>query len=93
MKYNYCENCFNPDKGVEVCGVCKRNPLNVYIRDNFIDYPIYCKYGFADCIHDPGYIWKFDKDWFIELYGDVDPSTVKACQYCDEGSGYDDEDK
>ena len=92
-KYNYCENCFNPNKGEEVCGICKHNPLNIFTRDNFIDYPIYCKYGFADCIHDPGYIGKFDKKWFIELYGNVEPSTVKTCENCDEGSDYDDEDK
>ena len=93
MKYNYCEECFNPNKSFEVCRICTRNPNNVFKRDNFIDYPICCQYGFKDCINDPGYIWKYHHDWFIELYGDINPSEVKNCEDCDSGSEYDDEDK
>ena len=94
MKYNYCERCFNPNKCEEICGTCKRNPNNVYVKDNFIDYPICCRYGFKDCINDPGYFWKYHHDWFIELYGDIKPSEVKSCEdYCNDGSEYDDEDK
>lgn len=93
MKYNYCEKCFNPNKCEEVCGTCKRNPKNVYIHDNFIDYPIYCPFGYADCVYDPGYIWQFHHEWFVELYGDISPFEVKDCDDCEEGSKYDGEDK
>ena len=93
MKYNYCEKCFNPNKSFEVCRICTRNPHNVFKRDNFVDYPICCQYGFKDCINDPGYIWKYHHDWFIKLYGDINPSEVKNCEDCDSGSEYDDEDK
>ena len=93
MKYNYCEKCFNPNKGEEICGTCKRNPKNVYVNDSFIDYPICCPFSYTDCIHDPGYIWQFHHDWFIKLYGDISPFKVKDCEDCEEGSEYDDEDK
>jgi hypothetical protein len=90
---SYCKTCFNDNKGPEICGECKRNPKNVFIRDHYQDYPIHCKFGIMDCIHDPGYLWRFHHEWYIELYGDVDPSTVEGCEYCDDGSEYDDEDK
>lgn len=93
MGYNYCEKCFNPNKSDAVCGVCKYNPKNVFVKDNFLDYPICCQFGYKNCIYDPGYIWVFDREWFVELYGDISPFEVKDCEDCDDGSRYDDEDK
>ena len=93
MGYNYCEKCFNPNKCEEVCGVCEHNPKNVFTKDNFLDYPICCQFGYKNCIRDPGYIWVFDREWFIELYGDVNPTEVNSCEDCNDGSRYDDEDK
>ena len=92
-QYSYCENCFNTDKSPEICGTCIRNPQNVFKHDNFVSYPICCRYGFKYCFNDPGYIWKYHHDWFIELYGDINPSEIKSCEDCDDCSEYDDEDK
>lgn len=52
-----------------------------------------CKFGYVDCIYDPAYIKYVDPEWYAELYGDAHPNEVNDCQYCKNGSRYDDEDK
>ena len=52
------------------------------------DYPRTCKFGYNHCIHDPGYIKKYCKEWWIELGM---PTTCD--EYCKLGECYDDEDK
>ena len=92
MAFNFCDHCYNPNKE-EVCVNCERNPNNPRLRDYYIGYPIYCPFGYEGCIHDPGYIWRYHREWFISMYGDIDPSSdACACSGCD-GDGYDDEDK
>lgn len=60
------------------------------------NYDMYCPYGYAGCIHDPGYLLQECSEWYKELYGDMPPEEVvqKEClRYCKDGSDYDDEDK
>lgn len=51
------------------------------------DYPRVCKFGYSDCIHDPGYLRKHCFEWWKELGMPI------TCEHCSEGEGYDDEDK
>lgn len=50
-----------------------------------------CKFGLTDCICDPLYIKHHYPDWFKKLYPDGD--ITNACEDCEDGDGYDDEDK
>ncbi len=52
---------------------------------------ISCKHGFSDCVYDPLYIKHHDLTWFKELYPDGD--ITNACEDCENGECYDDEDK
>ena len=87
-----CDHCYNPDKE-RACINCERNPIYPHLRDNYISYPIHCPFGFENCIYDPGYLWAYHRDWFIELYGDISPTLCACTCDCDEGDRYDDEDK
>ena len=89
---DYCANCFNPDKG-KACENCERNPNNPRLVDNWHDYPICCPFGFEGCIHDPGYIWRYHRSWFISMYGDISYTSDACACRCSDGDGYDDEDK
>lgn len=51
------------------------------------DYERVCKYGYMDCVCDPGYIRKHYPDWWKDLGMPI------TCDECEDGSGYDDEDK
>ena len=53
------------------------------------DYERACKHGYADCIHDPGYLKKHHNKWWIELSM---PTNCDDCD-CEHGECYDDEDK
>lgn len=46
-----------------------------------------CKYGYRDCVRDPGYIRKHYPDWWKDLGMPI------TCDECEDGSEYDDEDK
>ena len=53
-----------------------------------------CKFGKADCIHDPAYIYCYRREWYHWLYGDKLPEELSdECDYCYNGDCYDDEDK
>ena len=54
---------------------------------SFDDYPRACKYGYHDCVCDPGYIRKHYPDWWKDL------GMPTTCDECEDGDGYDDEDK
>ena len=54
---------------------------------DFDNYTRVCKYGYHDCVCDPGYIRKHYPDWWEELGMPI------TCDECKDGSGYDDEDK
>lgn len=54
---------------------------------DFDNYPRACKYGYLDCVCDPGYIRKHYPDWWKDL------GMPTTCDECKDGSGYDDEDK
>lgn len=49
------ELCFNSNKP-EACEDCKRNIKNQQFGDHYAAYPIKCRFGLTDCIHDPGYL-------------------------------------
>lgn len=51
------------------------------------NYERVCKYGYDDCVCDPGYIRKHYPDWWKDLGMPI------TCDECKDGSGYDDEDK
>lgn len=89
-----CDKCFVTDKE-QICVACRDNPIykDIPRTSYFQSYPTTCKYGYIDCVYDPGYIWKFSPEWYKELYGDKHYSEVESCEYCEDGSRYDDEDK
>jgi hypothetical protein len=62
-----------------------RKTLN--ISSHWDDYERVCKFGYGDCIHDPGYLRKHYPDWWKELGMPI------SCEHCDKGEEYDDEDK
>lgn len=51
------------------------------------EYKPMCPYGHTDCVWDRNYIKHFYPDWYKEL---GEPTN---CEYCVDGSHYDDEDK
>ena len=61
--------------------------LKSFIVSEWDNYPRACKYGYEDCVYDPGYLRKHDLDWWKELGMPI------TCEHCKDGSGYDDEDK
>jgi len=96
MNY-WCKSCWTPKLyGKDKCRSCSHQPG---LTDQHMWNPITCKFGYKDCIHDPGYIYATDPDWYKELYGDKsyeeaakDPEN--SCAFCtDEHCLYDDEDK
>ena len=62
-----------------------RKALN--ISSHWDDYPRVCKFGYSDCIHDPGYLRKHCFEWWKEL------GMPTTCEHCSDGEEYDDEDK
>lgn len=87
-----CNRCYNSNKE-RACINCKRNPIYPRLQDNYISYPIYCPFGLKDCIYDPGYIWMYNHNQFIELYGDISPALCSCTCNCDEGDKYNNDDK
>ena len=94
---SYCDSCWTPKLyGKEKCRSCSNQPG---LTDHHLWNPVTCKFGYEDCIHDPGYIFAHYPDWYKELYGDMsyeeaalDPK--KGCVSCTEKHcHYDDEDK
>lgn len=93
----WCESCWSPKLyGKAICLSCE---YYYDLADNFLANPITCKFGYKDCVNDPGYIYATDPDWYKELYGDksyeeaaLDPKN--SCAFCTaEHCRYDDEDK
>lgn len=62
-----------------------RKALN--ISSYWDNYTRACKFGYNDCIHDPGYLRKHHFEWWKELGMPI------TCEHCSEGEEYDDEDK
>ena len=96
MKTWPCRNCWTPKlHGEDQCFSCTRHPG---MTDKYLSHPITCKFGFSDCIHDPGYIFANYPDWYEELYGNKDIADAakekNGCGMCTEKHcQYDDEDK
>lgn len=96
MKAWLCRNCWTPKlHGDEHCLSCSRHPG---MTDKYLSNPITCKFGFKDCVNDPGYIFANYPDWYKELYGDKDfyeaAKDEEGCGMCTkEHCQYDDEDK
>ena len=86
-----CNECFNTDKQ-HSCSNCVHNPAFPKLYNNFVSYPAVCQYGYYGCVSDPGYIWRYNPEWFVEIYGNVDYRDC-VCEGCVDGSLYDDEDK
>lgn len=94
---SFCENCWTPKViGADRCISCSRHPG---LTDRFMRYPITCKFGYNDCVNDPGYIYVYHPEWYKELYGNMDLRKAardpeNGCGYCTkEHCLYDDEDK
>ena len=89
-----CNDCVNDEK---YCSICTRNPNNPVYSNYYKPYNLTCKYRHSDCIHDPAYIYHYDKDWYFELYGTMTPEEAAVskdgCGYCQHGEHYDWEDK
>ena len=51
------------------CKYCIHQPG---MTNMYISHPTTCKFGFDDCINDPGYIYVYHPEWYKELYGDKD---------------------
>ena len=92
----YYDSCWPPKLyGKERCRSCSNQPG---LTDQHLWNPITCKFGYADCINDPGYIFAHYPEWYKELYGDMsyeeaskDPNGCAACT--EKHFLYDDEDK
>ena len=54
---------------------------------SYDNYERACKYGYVDCVCDPGYIRKHHLEWWKDL------GMPTTCDECENGSEYDDEDK
>ena len=96
MNY-WCKSCWTLKLyGKEKCRSCSHQPG---LTDQHMWNPITCKFGYKDCVNDPGYIYAHHPDWYKELYGDKsyeeaakDPES--GCALCTaEHCQYDDEDK
>ena len=96
MSY-WCNSCWTPKLyGEEKCKSCNHQPG---LTDQRMRNPITCKFGYKDCILDPGYIYAHHPKWYKELHGDKnyeeaakDPES--SCAFCtEEHCQYDDEDK
>lgn len=89
-----CNDCVNDEK---YCSICTRNPNNPVYRNYYKPYNPTCKFKYMHCIHDPAYIFCYDKSWYHELYGDMTPEDAakdkEGCANCLSGEYYDDEDK
>lgn len=86
-----CNDCVNDEK---YCSICTRNPNNPIYSNYYKPYNPTCKFNKIYCIHDPAYIYHYDKEWYHELYGDKLPEELyNPCAYCHDGEYYDDEDK
>ena len=95
MNY-WCKSCWTPKLyGKERCRSCSHQPG---LTDQHMWNPITCKFGYKDCVNDPGYIYAHDPDWYKKLYGDKDyveaAKDKDGCGSCtEEYCHYDDEDK
>ena len=91
-----CKYCWTPRvESKERCRTCIHN---FDLKDHYLNNPVTCKFGYQDCIHDPGYIFAHYPDWYRELYGDKDYTEAakdkEGCGMCsEEDCHYDDEDK
>lgn len=96
MKAWPCRNCWTPKlRGDEHCLSCSRHPG---MTDKYLSNPITCKFGFKDCVNDPGYIYAHHPEWYKELYGEISyidaAKDEEGCGMCTkEHCQYDNEDK
>lgn len=87
-----CKHCW---ASKENCNLCVHQPG---LSDLYLHHPITCKFGYKNCINDPGYIFAVDLEWYKELYGD---KNIYEAAKDEEGCGncskkychYDTEDK
>ena len=93
----YCDSCWTPKLyGKEKCRSCSNQPG---LTNQLLWNPVTCKFGYTDCINDPGYIFVNYPDWYKELYGDIGYEEAAklprhSCAECTEQNClYDDEDK
>lgn len=93
---SYCNSCWTPKLyGKEKCKSCSEQPG---LTNQHLWNPVTCKFGYKDCIHDPGYIYAHYSDWYKELYGNISydeaANDPEGCASCSEKHcRYDDEDK
>lgn len=89
-----CNDCVNDEM---YCSTCTRNPSNAIYTNHYMAYIPTCRFYCMDCINDPAYIFRYHKEWYHELYGDMTPEEAandkEGCQLCKHGEHYDDEDK
>jgi hypothetical protein len=86
-----CNDCVADEN---LCKDCTRNPEYKHHYNYYKPYRPTCKFNEMYCIHDPAYIYRYDKEWYYELYGDKLPEELgDECKHCRNGEFYDDEDK
>ena len=83
-----CNNCI---QNKDLCPKCKWNPIYKDLHDYKKLYEPVCPFGYTDCVCDSAYIKYHYPKWSKELYGDKTPEEA-GC-YCENGRGYDNEDK
>lgn len=71
---------FTDDDGVEYQWTINNKHEEEYFKPA-------CKYGYTDCVCDPMYIKTTHPEWWKDL------GCPTTCDDCDDGDGYDDEDK
>ena len=93
-----CKRCWTPrlsNSEINPCKYCIHQPG---FSDMFLSHPVTCKFGYANCVNDPGYIYATDSEYYKELYGNMDyieaARSEGGCSHCTkEHCYYDDEDK
>lgn len=96
---SFCSRCWTPRLSKNDINPCKHCVHQPGMSDMYMSHPTTCKYGFNDCINDPGYIYAYHPEWYKKLYGDKDfveasKDMDNGCVYCTKGHcQYDNEDK
>ena len=94
-----CKHCWTPrlsNSEINPCKYCIHQPG---FSDMYLSHPVTCKFGYTNCVNDPGYIYAHHPEWYKELYGNMDfrkaaRDPESGCNDCTkEHCQYDDEDK
>ena len=94
-----CKHCWTPRLSNGEINPCKYCIYQPGFSDMYLSHPVTCKFGYTNCVNDPGYIYAHHPEWYKELYGNMDFRDAArdpegGCNDCTKAHcQYDDEDK